>query len=203
VMRAYHFVGSIERDGRPVPPDDVWVQHENLRDRAYYMSRDPFAALNEASGCTLCLLEVVAQRRRIVKRIDARPLLREFARWCAFRVLPLWDAPDIVRRYLESGDESIREAAAAAALEAAGPAARASAWDAAWATIASNAAWLAARAAASAASRDVLDAAYEASGVAARAAQTAAGADPLFRTNASEHAAHRARLQEMVDAALG
>ena len=45
----------------------------------------------------------------------------------------LWDCPDIVRQYLETGDESIREAAHAAAWDAARAAAGASlaaAWDA-------------------------------------------------------------------------
>jgi hypothetical protein len=209
-MRVYHFVGATERDGRPVPPDGVWVQHESLRDRAYYMSRQPFGALHEASGCTLCLMEVVARRRRIVKRIDAEPLLREFARWCALQALPLWEAPDVVRRYLESGDDTLREAAQAAAERAAGPAARASAWDsAAWAVATSSASWLAARAAAAAASHDALDAAYEAAGVAARAAQIAAGDDPQqagsvrLSTRSGYYAAHYAKLQEMVDAAFG
>jgi hypothetical protein len=41
---------------------------------------------------------------------------RLFTRQCALDVIDLWDAPAVVRQYLETGDESLR----------------ASAWDAAW-----------------------------------------------------------------------
>jgi hypothetical protein len=52
---------------------------------------------------------------------------RTWARWCALQVIGLWDAPEIVRRYLETGNETIRSAA----------------WSAAWS--ARDAAWSAAR----------------------------------------------------------
>lgn len=42
---------------------------------------------------------------------DASDTLRAFARACALDVIHLWDAPDIVRRYLDTGDESLRAAA--------------------------------------------------------------------------------------------
>jgi hypothetical protein len=67
-------------------------------------------------------------------------LLRGFARWCALQVIHLWDAPDVVRQYLETGDESLRAAAWAAASAAAWAATSAAASAAAWA-----AAWAAAR----------------------------------------------------------
>ena len=69
--------------------------------------------------------KVVGRRRKILASIDATDLLREFARWCALQVIHLWECPDVVRRYLETGDESIR----AAAWDAAWAAARAAAWD--------------------------------------------------------------------------
>ena len=47
-----------------------------------------------------------------------RPEWREFARWCALQVIHLWDCPEIVRLYLETGDESIRAAAWVAAGDA-------------------------------------------------------------------------------------
>jgi len=77
---------------------------------------------------------------------DAVDVLRAFARKCALDVVHLWDAPEIVVRYLQTGDESVRAAAGVAAAaatgddvsNAAGDAARAAAWaaarDAAWAT---------------------------------------------------------------------
>jgi hypothetical protein len=52
-------------------------------------------------------------------------VLREFARWCALSVAHLWDMPDVVRAYLETGDEKIRASASDAASDAA--------WAAAWA----------------------------------------------------------------------
>jgi hypothetical protein len=65
----------------------------------------------------------VCRRRKIVKRIDATELLRKFARHCALSVIHLWDAPKVVRDYLETGDESLRAAAYHAASHAASPAA--------------------------------------------------------------------------------
>ena len=53
------------------------------------------------------------------------PLAREFACWCALRVIDLWDAPKVVRDYLISGGHETRAAAWAAARAAAGDAARA------------------------------------------------------------------------------
>ena len=136
---AYHFVGDTLRDGRPVPADGEWLEHEGeveLCASGLHWSAEPFDALQYAPGNTLCLVEYggetkigddkgVSARRRIVKRIDAGPLLREFARWSALQVIELWDAPDVVRQYLTTGDESLRAAARDAARDAA--------WAAAWA----------------------------------------------------------------------
>ena len=97
---------------------------------------------------------------------DATDALRHFARLCALDVIEKWDAPEIVRRYLETGDESIREAAWDAACDVACDdacdAARYAAGAAAWAS-AGAAAWASAGAAAWAAAGD-------AAGYAARAA---------------------------------
>lgn len=41
-------------------------------------------------------------------KVDATELLREFSRWCALQVIDMWDAPDVVRKYLETGDDSLR-----------------------------------------------------------------------------------------------
>ena len=146
-------------------------------------------ALNYARGERLSLCRVtlggtvkhdtdksVANERTVVAVLDADTtdkLLRDYARWCALQVIHLWDAPDIVRQYLETGDESLRaaawaaagDAARAAARDAARAAARAAAGDAAWAAAgaaARDAAWAAAAAAAWAAARDAArDAAIE------------------------------------------
>ena len=143
---AWHFVGATLRDGRPVPADGEWLVHDGpvaICESGLHASLDPFDALQYAPGAILCLVEcddVVAQhadklvcrRRRIIKRRDATELLWEMSRWSALRVMQLWDAPLVVKRFLETGDDSLRAAASAAASDAAWAAARAAAWDAAW-----------------------------------------------------------------------
>jgi hypothetical protein len=128
-MKAYHFVGAALRDGRPVPPDGEWLVHEGpveLCASGLHFSRHPFDAMRWAPGATLCLVEVediveemadkgVCRRRLIVRRIDATELLLGYTRWCALQVIDLWDAPDVVRQYLETGDESLMAASWAAA----------------------------------------------------------------------------------------
>ena len=110
-----------------------------------------------------------SQRTAIAGGIDVSPALREYARWCALQVIHLWDAPAVVREYLETGNGSLRTAAwtaawtaaSAAAWTAAWTAARAAAWTAAWAAV-SAAAWTAARATARAAARAAASAAQRA-----------------------------------------
>lgn len=81
--------------------------------------------------------KIAATRRKyIAGGIDISDVLRAFARKMALSVAHLWDCPEIVRRYLETGDESIRSAA----------------WDAT-----SAAAWAAAKDAARAAAREMLE----------------------------------------------
>ena len=72
----------------------------------------------------------VADERTVIAMLDAKTtekLLGDFGRWCALQVIHLWDAPDVVRQYLETGDESLRVAARVAAWAAA----RVAAWAAA------------------------------------------------------------------------
>jgi hypothetical protein len=91
--------------------------------------------------------KICGQCREYLAVADVELVLREFARKCALDVIHLWDAPQIVRDYLESGDDSLRAAAWDAARAAARDAARAAAWAAAW-DAAWDVAWAAARAAA-------------------------------------------------------
>ena len=88
-----------------------------------------------------------------------------FARWSALQVTHLWDCPDVVKQYLETGDKSIRDAAWNAARAAARTAGR----DATWA------AWNAwgARASARASARAAADAAWDAWNAACTAADAA------------------------------
>ena len=161
----YHFTTNTLRDGRPLPKIGQWLeQHGEIIpcQNGLHASEHPFDALSFAPGPLLHMVviggkivphgnpidKVVASRRKIVRTIDATNVLRAFARRVALDVLPLWpEVPKIVKRYLETGDESIRAAARDAARDAA--------WAAAWA-----AAWDAARAAAWAAARDAAIAKY-------------------------------------------
>jgi hypothetical protein len=171
---AYHFVGDKLRDGRPVPADGEWLTHGDdvvICQSGLHASKHPFDALQYAPGSTLCLVDcedivheqndkLVCRKRRIIARIDAEKVLREFACSCALSVVHLWKSPPIVIQYLETQDESIRAAAEAAVRSAVRSAARAAVWDAAEAaarSAARSAAWDAAeaeaRAAAEAAAR--------------------------------------------------
>ncbi|HEY1326256.1 MAG TPA: hypothetical protein VGI14_04915 [Casimicrobiaceae bacterium] len=203
MITAYHFVGGTLLDGRPIPADGEWLTHEGeavLCKSGLHASKCPFDALAYAPGQTLCLVECddvvaeednkfVCRRRKIVARFDATEMLFAFARWAALGVIDLWNAPDVVRKFLETGDESLRAAARAAARAARGPArdpawaARAAAWDAAAdaaADAARTAAWDAAWAVAWATTVDrtaawdaAADAAAEAAADAKRAEQRA------------------------------
>ena len=131
-----------------------------------------------------------ASKRYYIERLDAEPILREFARKCALGVIHLWDAPPVVKDYLKTGDEAAwaaaREAARAAAWDAEWDALWAAEWDAAWA--AARAAVEAVRAAGRTAGRA---AEWDAAWAAARAAEeavvaagrTAARADNIVAIN--------------------
>lgn len=163
-MIAYHFVGKMLRDGRPVPPDGEWLTHEGpLRMCAsgLHAGLTPWDALHYAPGPVFCEVEldstpavvtrdsdgvehwrgmirggdkVVSSARRIIRRVDLTAALRKFVCDEALRCIHGWpEAPKVVRRYLETGDEAIRGDAWDAAYAA---------WrlvtsnDPAWATIA-------------------------------------------------------------------
>lgn len=144
-VTAYHFVGERLRDGRPVPKDGEWLVHEGeceMCASGLHASRHPFDALMYAPGSTLCRVKCrgiedehedkfVCRERMIVARFDATVMLRAFARKCALDVIHLWDAPDVVVRYLKTGDEELRAEAQVAACAAACAAARSEEWDAA------------------------------------------------------------------------
>lgn len=214
-MIAYHFVGATLRDGRPVPADGEWLVYDGpvvLCGSGLHASRRPWHALQFAPGATLCLVEVtdivaeeddklVARRRRIVRRVDLTADLRAFARQCALGVLHLWDAPDVVRRYLETGDETLRDAAWDAAWADEGGAACAAARNAALADerdYARTAAWAAAR---NAARTAAWDAAWDAAWTAADyAAQAAAWDDEMAHTRAAAKAAWTAAWDAARDA---
>ena len=212
-IRAYHFVGAALRDGSPIPADGEWLSVEGplvMCEHGLHWSRHPFDALQYAPGETLCLVEVdgdiqeqadkgVSRRRKILARFDATDLLWKQARKSALSVIHLWDAPAIVREYLETGDETNRAAARAAAwaaamdteMDTAMAAARAAARDTAWA---------AAMAAARAAARDAADAADAAWDTAMAAARAAAWDTASAAAMAAARDAAKQRFLEAVEA---
>lgn len=142
-IKAWHFVGSTLRDGRPIPRNGSWLRHDGriaICESGLHASRRPWHALQYAPGATLCYVEcrgdihehddkLVCRERRIIMRADVTETLRYFARMQALSVINLWPSapPDIVLDYLMTGDESLRPAS----------------WHASW-----HAAWHAASAAA-------------------------------------------------------
>ena len=162
-MIGYHFTADTLRDGRPIPPIGEWLVHDGplvVCKSGLHTSKHVFDALRWAPGPRLHRVQLlgelqphgepidkyVGRRRRIIASLDATELLRGYARWCALRVIDLWNAPPVVREFLTTGDERLRDAAEDAAWAAAG-AARDAAWAAAWAAEAAARAARAARAA--------------------------------------------------------
>ncbi len=162
-MKAWHFIGATLRDGRPLPDNGEALRHDGnliMCRQGLHASIRIIDALTYAPSNTICRVKVsghetqghddkiVCRERTILWRLDAEPVLRKFARFCALDVVHLWNAPNIVVQFLKSGDEGIRAAARAAAWaaarDAARDAARNAARDAAW-NAARDAAWNAAR----------------------------------------------------------
>lgn len=96
-----------------------------------HASKRPIDALQYAPGPIIWRVELggkivkgddklCATSRKYLWGFDTTTMLREFARKCALDVIHLWDAPEVVKTYLTTGDESLWAAA------------RAAAWDAAW-----------------------------------------------------------------------
>ena len=159
IVRAYHFTSTKLRDGTPIPVIGhklVFKGKPILCEQGLHASLHPFDALQYAPGPFLDIVEMsgtiiygndklVATERTRIKGIDATAMLRLFARQQALSVLHLWpNAPAVVRKYLETGDESLRKAAWAAAR-------------AAWAAWAAWAARAAAEEAAAWAARDAAE----------------------------------------------
>jgi hypothetical protein len=156
-VKAWHFLpddGKLRYGDSRTPEVGEWLTCSpgelELCYNGMHASKDILDALSYAPGSTICRVELrgeviqgdnklVARERKILWKLDATETLRKFARMCALDVVHLWDAPEVVIRYLKTGEESIREAAADAARAAARAAyaadARAYAADAAaWAT---------------------------------------------------------------------
>ena len=188
-FNAYHFTkGHTLRDGSPLKsPGETHVFDGPVKicESGLHASRTAWQALPYAPGSTLSRVycediveerpndKLVCRRRTVVATIDAEPLLRLFARRQALSVIDNWDAPSVVRQYLKTGDESLREAAESAARSAvqstaswsitswsSAQFASAASWLASRSTVswsASAASWYAARSAAESAARDMFN----------------------------------------------
>ena len=124
-MKAWHFVCDTLRDGSPIPEDGETLVYEGdieLCASGYHASKRVIDALQYAPGNTLCRVEcggvieeggdkLVSSERTIIWRIDAEPLLFEASRKFALEVIHLWDAPEVVREFLETGDGTSWDAA--------------------------------------------------------------------------------------------
>ena len=148
-MTYYHFINNNKRlgygDDRIVKVGRTYKVgcQPVLCESGLHASKRLIDALRYAPGPILCKVElggtiifgddkVVATERTVVAMADVSEILRKFARLCALDVIHLWEAPEVVRKFLKTGDESLRAAAWAAARDAAWGAARDAAWAAAW-----------------------------------------------------------------------
>ena len=178
-VMGWHFTAETLRDGRPIPAVGEWLIYEGevvMCESGLHASRKALHALDYAPSLICHRVEcddivaeddtkLVCRRRRIAGTMDADrtdAILSRFSRQCALSVIDKWNAPDIVRRYLVTGDETIRTAAGDAAWAAARSAAGAAAWAAA-----RSAAGDAAGAAAEAAARSARSVAWAAAEAAA------------------------------------
>lgn len=216
---AWHFVrGPLPgflRDGRSVVVGET-LRHDGplvLCESGFHASLSPLLAPRYAPGAVACRVRIggevlrdanklVASERTVLWVVDAEETLHAFARRCALDVIRLWDPPEVVVRYLRTGDDSIRaaarnaaraaawaaaeDAAGYAAMDAARNAAGAVAWDAAW-----DGAWAAAWAAAGAATTAATWAATDGGAAAMAAARAAARARQARRLTRMLHAEHR------------
>ena len=177
-MKAWHFSNEDCKlnygDGRLI---EVGVTHKVdctpvLCSQGLHASKKVLDALQYAPSATLWRVELggkivcgddkcVATERTYLQKIDTTDILFKFARLCALDVIDKWDAPDVVVKFLKTGDESLRATARAArAAGATSDATRDAAWDAARGAT-RDAAWAAAWAAARDAAWDAWDAARE------------------------------------------
>lgn len=129
---AWHFTGDTLRDGRDIPAVGEVLRHEGpieLCALGLHASERAIDALAYAPGPMIhrvrCGVDIQRQQDKLVCRerailwsANAEIVLRAFARSWALSVRHLWDMPQIVATYLETGDESLRSAAESAARSA-------------------------------------------------------------------------------------
>jgi len=130
----FHFTNDKTlRDGSPIPPVGAWLIFPGkpvICQKGFHASRHPLDALKYAPGFKLHMVElmdieteqddkVVAKGRKIIATIDSKSVILSCARKFASDFLHLWDAPEVVKKYLKTGDPTLANAAANAANAAA------------------------------------------------------------------------------------
>ncbi len=135
-MIAWHFLKSDRKLAYP-PRTPVFTGQRitvdpgrlDLCTYGLHASERAIDALKYAPGPIVCRVrlgghiltgadKVCASERTVIAMADATETLRAFARACALDVIDKWDAPAVVREYLETGNESLRKAARSAARSA-------------------------------------------------------------------------------------
>ena len=128
----YHFTADKLCDGRPIPRIGRWLTFSGTPSPCkcgLHASPDAFDALQYAPGNFLHRVQLggkivshgnpvnkfAAQKRKIIASIDAIEIMRLFARRVALDAIHLWDAPPVVKEFLETGDPSNAASAANAA----------------------------------------------------------------------------------------
>ena len=115
----------LPRDGRKIIVGKSHRQSGKIVicQNGFHFSRDPYDAFAYATGSYLHKVKVwgdvveetdkaCGRNRTYVARVDATKMLRLFARRQALSVIHLWEAPQVVIDYLNTGDENLRNAAA-------------------------------------------------------------------------------------------
>jgi len=150
----WHFADKTLRDGTPHPDVGVTLPEiPNLKPclRGYHASPTPLQALQWAPGPYVARVRlhgvviphgdpidkyVASMRTQLTPYVDATDALRLFTRQCALDVIHLWNAPDVVRKFLETGYGGLRANAERAVAKArTRGAAGIAAQDAAWAAV--------------------------------------------------------------------
>jgi hypothetical protein len=130
-------------DGTPLPSTGFWLVHtgdvkicatglhasRRAWDMLYYTPGDYITRVQVDDIVAETEDKLVCRKRKVLWGFDAAKVLRDFARNQALGCLDKWKdpVPEVVQRWLETGDESLRSAAESAAWSAA----ESAAWSAA------------------------------------------------------------------------
>ena len=136
-MKAWYFSSEDRRlrhgDGREIRIGETHAVSGDIEmcSHGLHASKQMMDAIYYAPGTIVYRVEmsgkivkdndkIAAQKRTYLSGgIDVSETLRKFARMCALDVVDIWEAPEVVIRYLKTGDKSIRDAAYGATLAAA------------------------------------------------------------------------------------